>query len=157
MPRSEAWALVRRCAAMADTESDRGLIPPNERQAPIERLGKDGAKLWDEVVRDFILRPDELRALSSAAKLSDLIARLESELAKSPLLVPGSRPHMLVANGLIGELRQARVAQASLLRSLKLPDLDDDEEEDAPRLTQAEQNRKNAVRRWQGKRGGNIG
>lgn len=143
---------------MTDTESDRGLIPEGERQAPIERLGKDGAKLWDEVVRDFILRPDELRALSSAAKLSDLIARLESELAKSPLLVPGSRPHMLVANGLIGELRQARVAQASLLRSLKLPDLDDDDdEEDSPRLTQAEQNRKNAVRRWQGKRGGNVG
>lgn len=135
---------------MANTDGDNGMVPPDERQAPIETLGKEGRQLWSEVVRDFILRPDELRALSSAAKLGDMIARLEKELAKSDLLVPGSRPHMLVANGLIGELRQARVAQAALLRSLKLPDVDDEEE--SPRLTQSEQNRKNAVRRWQGRR-----
>ena len=139
---------------MANTESDDGLIPRAERQKPIESLGRDGRALWDAVVKDYILRADELRALSSAAKLADLIVRLEKELAKSDLLVNGSRPGMLVANGLINEVRQARLAQASLLRSLKLPDEEDDEEqEERPRLTTSQQNRRNVAKRWERRHG----
>ena len=138
---------------MASTESDGGLIPREERPEPIEPLGREGRALWDSVVKDYVLRADELRALSSAAKLADLIARLEKELARSDLLVPGSRPGMLVSNGLINEVRQARLAQASLLRSLKLPDDEDEEQEQRPRLTTSQQNRRNVAKRWERQHG----
>lgn len=128
--------------------TDDGLVPPDERPDPLEKLGPDGLRLWRDITADYILRPDELRLLSSAAALADMIARLEKELAKAPLLVPGSRPHMLVANGLIGELTRARTAQASLLRALKLPDDEDDGEQSR---TRSEINRQNARSRYAGR------
>jgi hypothetical protein len=53
---------------------------------------------------------------------------------------------MLVGNALISEIRQARVSQSSLLRSLKIPD--DDEEDEQPQRSRSEINRANAGKRW---------
>lgn len=129
-------------------------IPESDRPAPLEPLGPSGSALWAALTAEFTFRPDELRLLSSAAKMADLIDRLETGLSEADLLVTGSRPGMLVANGLIGELRQARMAQASLLKSLKIPD---DAEEDDPgaaartegrKMTRSEAGRVAAMARW---------
>lgn len=100
-------------------------------QSP-EPLGEWGQKLWDEVTEEYELRPDELRILASACRMSDHIKRIEAELQNAPLIVQGSMKQP-VAQPLLAELRQYRTAQSSLFKQLKLLDLDDeDEHQDEP-------------------------
>jgi hypothetical protein len=84
-------------------------------------LGSAGGALWRSVVGAYDLRPDELLILESAARVTDVIARLDVELDGAPLTVLGSvgqtREHPLMS-----EQRQQRGLLARLLGQLRLPD-----------------------------------
>ena len=87
-------------------------------------LLKAGRELWDEIVAVYSLRPDELRVLEAACAEVDLISKLDRELRKrsTELTVRGSQGQP-VANPLIQEVRQHRMAMRSLLAQLSLPDM----------------------------------
>ncbi len=100
-----------------------------------------GRKLWKETVAVYDLRQDELEILRAACAEADLIVKMEGELDGQPMVVAGSMGQM-VTHPLLPELRQHRATQASLLRALKLPDVDG-AAESAPN-----QNRAAANSRW---------
>ena len=88
---------------------------------PPARLRAAGRKLWCDAVRDFDFTFAERVRLASAAHLEDEIHRMETALAKTKTLVPGSmgqeRP-----NPLFAELRAHRAAQSKLLGELVIDD-----------------------------------
>lgn len=84
-------------------------------------LGAAGKSLWKSIVPAYELRPDEVRLLADACRESDIVQRLEDELADAPLMVKGSQGQ-LVASPLVSEVRQHRSVLAALLKALKLPD-----------------------------------
>lgn len=85
------------------------------------RLGEAGTALWDSIIPDYELRPDEVRILSDSCREADIIDRLEDELVDADLMVKGSMGQ-LTASPLVSELRMHRVALAGLLAKLKIPD-----------------------------------
>lgn len=84
-------------------------------------LKAKGRRLWTEVTGDYELRRDELIILEDACRTTDLITRMENELAEEPLTVKGSMGQ-LVPHPHVTELRQYRNSLAGLLARLKLPD-----------------------------------
>lgn len=84
-------------------------------------LNAAGQRLWNETVKVYELRADELETLKAACMEADLIVRMEDALKDEPLTVTGSMGQ-LVAHPLVQELRQHRTTMAGLLRGLKLPD-----------------------------------
>ena len=88
---------------------------------PLRPLGEDGQALWDSIVPQYELRPDEIRILQDACCEADIVARLELELVDADLMVKGSMGQ-LVASPLVSEVRQHRTTLAGLLAKLKLPD-----------------------------------
>lgn len=113
-------------------------------------LGPAGQRLWKSICRDYELRPDELAVLESACREADLIQRLEEALKDAPLVVKGSMGQE-VASPLVTEIRLHRSTQASLLKQLKIPDLEEEEESDAGTVrkpTPSEIGRKAANARW---------
>jgi len=82
-------------------------------------LGLQGKRLWDRIVGDFTLRPDELRILEDACREADLVDRIDGELRDAPLTVPGSMGQP-VASPLVQEVRQHRAVLKTLLAQLKL-------------------------------------
>jgi hypothetical protein len=95
-----------------------------------EGLGAAGAALWAKFVPAFVFEAREEAVLVLACRQQDDIATLEAALADEGAVVTGSRGQQRV-NGALAELRQARLAQARLLGSLKLPEEDDDKPRDA--------------------------
>lgn len=91
-------------------------------------LGAAGRKLWTDTVKDFDLRPDELRILEDACREADLVDRLEEALRDSDLMVKGSQGQP-VASPLVTEVRQHRATFAQLMGKLKL--VDDETEREA--------------------------
>lgn len=93
-------------------------------------LGPRGRRLWVDTVAVFDLRPDELATLEECARTTDVLARLEHELATSDVVVVGStgqpRP-----NPLLGEVRGHRLVLARLLSLLALDDVPEDGEDGA--------------------------
>jgi len=108
-------------------------------------LAVGGRRLWSNVAGEFELRPDELRVLEDACREVDLVDRMEIEVAKGPVLVPGSRGQD-TAHPLIAEVRAHRLVLARLLRQLNLPD----DEAAAHRKTSERSTsaRKAALTRW---------
>ena len=88
---------------------------------PPKNLGPQGKELWDSIIPQYELRPDELRVLTDACREADLIERLHEELATSSLITKGSMGQE-VASPHVSEIRQHRTVLANLLKSLKLPD-----------------------------------
>lgn len=86
-----------------------------------KNLGAAGKALWSSIIPAYELRPDELRIFMDACREADLIARLEDELAVSPLMVKGSMGQEVIS-GLVSEVRQHRAVLAQLLGKLKIPD-----------------------------------
>jgi hypothetical protein len=84
-------------------------------------LGPARRKLWRGVAGSYQLRADELRVLEDACRLADVISQLEEAMATQPLVVQGSRDQPVV-NPLLAEQRLQRVALASALKQLRLPD-----------------------------------
>ena len=83
-------------------------------------LATHGKALWKAVTDSFELDPLELEALEHAARQSDLVALLDAQLAAEGISSVGSsgQPRM---NGLVAELRQARLAIGKLMTSIRLP------------------------------------
>lgn len=106
-----------------------------------DSLADAGAKLFREVASKYTLRPDEIRVLLDACSEADLVDELAAAMDGQPKLVKGSQGQ-LVINPLISEQRQHRMAFASLMKQLKLPDETDTAE---ARSTQA---RTAANARW---------
>ena len=76
--------------------------------------------LWASITRVYDLSPGEVATLRQAARVADLLARIDAELAAGPVTVEGS----------MGQLRSHPLLQVSadqrrvfdgLLRSLALP------------------------------------
>jgi hypothetical protein len=84
-------------------------------------LGEDGSALWDSIIPQYTLRPDELRILIDACREADLIGRIQSELEVSSLVSTGSMGQE-VASPFVSEIRQHRAILKTLLAQLKLPD-----------------------------------
>jgi hypothetical protein len=84
-------------------------------------LGRQGRKLWRDVVSEYELRVDELVLLENACRTVDKIEFLEAGMAGEPLIVKGSmgqeREHPLLS-----ETRQQRSYLNRTLAQLKLPD-----------------------------------
>lgn len=84
-------------------------------------LAEAGAELWQRVVGEYELAPDELALLLQACRTVDELETMQAALAEGPLLVKGStgqpRP-----SGLLAEVRAHRLALVKLLEQLALPE-----------------------------------
>ena len=86
-------------------------------------LAETGKALWDEVIKEYDLRVDELRVLASACVAADM----EAEFLKA--WVELGRPYMSkgsmgqeVEHPMIGSIDKAAKAKAAHLARLKLPE-----------------------------------
>lgn len=113
---------------------------------PPTSLGDAGKALFTSIASKWELRPDELRVLADACAEADLVDDLALAMDGQPKLVTGSQGQQVI-NPLISEQRQHRMALASLLKQLRLPD----EADTAEARSTAARNAANA--RW-GKRAG---
>ena len=111
-----------------------------------DSLGSAGSVLFKSIAERWDLRPDELRVLADACAEADLVDDLAEAMEGEPRLVRGSQGQQVI-NPLISEQRQHRMALASLLKQLRLPD----EADTAEARSTAARNAANA--RW-GKRAG---
>lgn len=84
-----------------------------------------GTRLWERVVATYDLDdyPEKLEALEHACRVSDMVATLEREAAKSPLIVLGSARQKTI-NPLVSEARFQRGLLVSLLSKLNFADED---------------------------------
>lgn len=86
-------------------------------------LSSVGKALWDEVVKTYDLRVDELRVLGSACQAADM----EADLLKAwvdlgrPFMSTGSTGQD-VEHPLIGSIDKQAKTKAALLKQLKLPE-----------------------------------
>lgn len=121
-------------------------------QKPPAGLGVRGKRVWSQTVVDYELRQDELGLLMELCRSLDTLDRIEAELAKSPLLIPGSagqsRP-----NPLLSEARGHRQVITQLSRSLGLSDVADVDDQGAPLLTPRQARAQHAARARWGHRG----
>jgi hypothetical protein len=134
--------------------SDRDFDPVKEPKlddtdipSPPEPLGEAGAALWNAVLAEHELRPDEIAVLCSAAKLADAISAMEKAMVGQSLIAKGSMGQP-VANPLLVELRHHRATQAALLRQLRLTEEDEDAEPLNRPMSRTEAARKAALARW---------
>lgn len=85
-----------------------------------ESLDAAGRRLWREVTRYYDLAPHELELLRQAARVADLLARIDVVLMDSELVVEGHagqpRSHPLLAASVM-----QRAVLDSLFRSMGLP------------------------------------
>ena len=112
-----------------------------------EDFGPAGARLVESITSefDFSLEPAKLAILERAARTADTIAALEAEAATQSLTAKGSM-NQVVINPLISEARSQTSLLDKLLKSLSLPDSD---EETAAKAEQRQrQARKAAQTRW---------
>ena len=100
---------------------------------------------WAESIRqEFELDSSGEEAVRIGAAILDNLDRVEAELARTDVLVPGSRPGTFVPNGLFGETRMLAESFLKVVKALNLPE--DDETSYARDLSRSMQNRKNALR-----------
>jgi hypothetical protein len=99
-------------------------------------LGKKAQKFWSDTTSIYDLSAHEALILEGACRELDLIDRLEDGLDGADLVTKGSMGQD-VAHPLLAEVRQHRAAFGSLVKSLRLPDVGD-EEPMSPRSQQAQ-------------------
>ncbi len=88
-------------------------------------LSRDARRFCDKVLAYYKLRPDELRLLRDACHEMSIIDSLQDYINTSPEYQPmvlGSQRQM-IANPILGEIRQHRLAYASLVKQMHLPDV----------------------------------
>lgn len=88
---------------------------------PPRTLGELGRELWDSIIPTYELKPDELTILRHACQQEDLIERLREEMQEAQTTTRGSMGQEVISP-FISEIRQQLATQASLLKSLKIPD-----------------------------------
>jgi hypothetical protein len=86
-----------------------------------------GKQLYADIASNWVLRPDEQRVLQDACAQADLVDELAAAMEGEPYLVKGSQGQSVI-NPLISEQRQHRLALASLIKQLRLPDAADTKE-----------------------------
>lgn len=86
-------------------------------------LGAAGSRLWERVLETYDLDeyPEKLECLEHACRVADVIAELEREAGKQPLIVLGSARQKTI-NPLISETRFQRGLLVSLLSKLNFVD-----------------------------------
>jgi len=94
-----------------------------------DSLGKRGAAFFTRIEKDIELEEWERQLLTEAARTLDEIDALKDSLDSLGVTVKGSMGQV-VANPVLGELRQARAMFAKLVHQLDLPV---DDEESVPR------------------------
>lgn len=123
--------------------------------SPASKAGIEGraGKLFNRLHREMEFSDTENAILVEAMKQLELCDRLAAELEAADLMIPGSRPGQMVVNGLVGELKSARLAAASMLKTIGLlnVDLDGDDKQAGAVLTRSEQARRAALVRHHGK------
>lgn len=102
-------------------------ITDNSIPAAPEGLKDEGTELWIRVNTEFdmLQEPQKLAILEQAARTVDQIALLEEAREQAPLTAKGSAGQ-LVIHPLIAEIRQQRGSLNSLMKSLGLPESDED-------------------------------
>lgn len=109
-------------------------------------LSPRGRKLWRDTLTRYELRVDEVALLHESCRVLGQIDFLAMQLDGAQLIVKGSMgqpaPHPLLA-----ELRGCRALFAQLVRQLKLPD-DDGEDEPAEQSPQSRRAQHAARARW---------
>lgn len=113
----------------------------------IGEFGPAGTRLVETITNtfDFSEEPGKLAILERAARTADTIAALETEAATQSLTAKGSM-NQVVINPLIAEARAQTSLLDRLLKSLGLPESD---EESAAKAEQRQrQARKAAQTRW---------
>jgi hypothetical protein len=103
-------------------------------------------ELWEAVVSDWELRPDELPLLTAACRTLAEIETIESALIGASALVPGSKGQDR-ANPLFAEVRAHRLALRQLLGSLGIEEAED-EEGGGSGSARSNAGRKLAAQRW---------
>ena len=112
-------------------------------------LAAGGRHLWKAIAGKYDLRPDELRTLEDSCREADLIDEMTREQSGKDKTVKGSMGQ-IVAAPLISELRQHRATLNTMLRSLKLPEVDAGAlaAEAERKAGESERKRAAAVSRW---------
>lgn len=111
------------------------------KKTPDGLSAKTGA-WWRKVTTAYVMRDDELVTLEKACRAMDRVQRMESELGDA-VTATGSMGQVVV-HPLIAEIRAHEAQIATMLRSLKLPDL----EHGAPEETASTKARSAAQTRW---------
>lgn len=127
------------------------MTAPKKPKAPAG-LAARGRKVWTETVASYELRSDELGLLAELCRSLDVLDRIEVELSKSPLMIPGStgqsRP-----NPLLGEARGHRQVITQLSRSLGLADVPEEGDDGKQLMTPKQARAVHAARARWGHRG----
>lgn len=114
---------------------------------PPEGLQAAGLKLWNTITETFNFtdEPGKLALLERASKVADQIDKLEREASQAPMTAKGSMGQ-LVIHPFIAEIRSQTTVLNTLLKSLGLPETDEEQAERAQRRSAA--GRKAANARW---------
>lgn len=112
------------------------------KRTPPQGLAPAGLAQWHRY-DEYELDAHEVRLLVEICREIDIVERLEEALKDADLLVKGSMGQD-VANPLIGEVRQHRTTINTLMKSLKLPE----EEEQVAAKSRSESARAAANARW---------
>lgn len=112
-----------------------------------EEFGPAGARLVESITAtfDFQGEPGKLAILARCARTADTIAALEAEAATQSLTAKGSMGQAVI-NPLVAEARAQTSLLDKLLKSLGLPDSDEDTAAKAEQRQR--QARKAAKTRW---------
>ncbi|WP_295646107.1 hypothetical protein [uncultured Corynebacterium sp.] len=114
---------------------------------PPEGLGDAGLGLWNSITATFNFtdEPGKLALLERAARVADQIDKLEREVAVVPMTAKGSMGQ-LVIHPFIAEVRAQTTVLNSLLKSLGLPETDEEKVARSERRSRA--GRAGANARW---------
>jgi hypothetical protein len=104
-------------------------------------LGPAGLGLWESLHAKVDFGPHELRLVEDAARVTDIIDRLDKAALDEPLITKGSTGQPVISP-VIAEARVQRRLLADLLAAVKIPLSDDREAEQAK--ARSEQARKAA-------------
>jgi hypothetical protein len=85
-----------------------------------ERLAAPGRRLWRSILSAYDLSPGELALLEQACRSVDLLARIDDQLAREDLTVPGSRGQQRCHPLAYLVIDQRKVLE-SLMNALALP------------------------------------
>jgi len=88
---------------------------------PPRNLGERGQELWDSIIPEYELKPDELQILIDACREADLVERLYDALESGDLVASGYNGQDVPAPTL-SEIRQHRALLSNLLKALKIPE-----------------------------------
>lgn len=103
-----------------------------------DNLGPAGLELWKSItdVFDFDEEPNKVALLARAARTADTIAALEAEASTQSMVSKGSMGQAVI-NPLVAEARSQTSLLDKLLKSLGLPETEEEQIERAQRRSRA--------------------